>query len=515
MCRVYAGDYYALNLIIKVVAMRKLSCLLICFFLIHTCFAQSYLEPLSQLNNYFQKNKSFLIKQVDVKDGYLFFYKSYGNDFERVELKDLGAAVDNLRTEVNASCLNNAKCLFKSSIKSKTTYLYFYTLDSVLRIQLVAHLNNFISSYDKDFGIAYTPKSSMGCVSGNCQNGLGVFVYADSSEYYGEWKNGKRDGKATLSKKDGTKILGIWENEEPTGNTTIIYPNKDRYIGAVKNELPNGKGLFYKYNANYKDKTTLAGNFVNGIINGPGEFDNLIMDTKYELKKESYIGSYKDGLYDGLGIYLLTSHFPKASHRGLDDTVRYEGGWKNGKKDGSGFYLNNHVYESEEYTGEWKNGLKNGKGVCRDKIYDADLKVGKMRYGNTFDGTFLNGSEDSGKLTNNYGAVLYNGGKKERDAYWAEIKKTSDQQDKWRAEEWEKGRKDREDLAERNATNAKNAKACLCNKCGGSGKMTIRSTKIWDSDVYENGTKVGTARNSGWEYEDIKCTRCLGTGKCK
>lgn len=140
------------------------------------------------------------------------------------------------------------------------------------------------------------------------------------------------------------------------------------------------------------------------------------------------------------------------------------------------------------------------------------MKVGKTKPGNTFDGTWFNGNELNGKLTNSVGFVLYNGGEKERDTYWAEVSKASDEWNKRNDEEWEKGRKEREELAERNA---KNAKACVCDKCGGSGTMSIRSAKIWYSDVYENGKKVGTATNTGWEYEDIKCTRCLGTGKCK
>lgn len=495
--------------------MRKLILLLVSCFFIHAAFAQAYLEPLAKLNKFVQAGK-FYIKQIEVKDDCLYLYTSYNEEYRKITLKDLGAvnAYKEGLTYTELPCVNKAKCIYDSEKKSKSNSLTFHTPDASVRKELAALFNDFISSYDKENGITYIPPfipATKGCISGDCQNGLGEFTYADSSSYYGIWKNGKREGRGNLTKKDKSILYGNWVNDEFIGKGTIIYPNKDRYEGEINNQLPNGKGILFYDNFNYKDKTTLEGNFINGKINGPGEYYNLILDTKYENMKESYVGNYKDGLYDGFGIYKRISHFPKAEIKNRDDIITYEGGWKEGKKEGTGKYFNNHVYVAQEYTGEWKNGLKNGKGIC---IYKMGSKYddGGLKNGETFDGIWLNGNEHIGKLTTSSGFVLYNGGQKERDAYWAEIKKASDKNDKWRDEEWEKGRKEREERAEKNA---KNAAACVCDKCGGSGKMSIRSAKIWYSDVYENGKKVGTATNSGWEYEDIKCTRCLGSGKCK
>lgn len=504
--------------------MRKLIFIILGCLLSKGIIAQSYLESLNKLNKYLETYGAGTLGPIEIKDGYFISYSYRKKEYDKVKMEDLAAATINEKFNyVVLACKSRGKCVYSTLTKSKTYYANYWATDRNAVLTLVQLLNNFISSYDKEMGIDYVVLSTTGCILGNCENGSGTFMYNDSSSYYGNWKNGKKDGEGTLAKKDGIRISGNWQDDAIAGRGKITYPINDLawdkrggknelYEGEIKDNQPNGEGILYIYNSNYKNKTTLKGNFVNGKINGKGEFYNLHLDTKYELKEESYIGNYKDGLYDGFGIYQLTSHFPKAKKKGLDDTIRYEGSWINGKKEGKGTYLNNHVYEAEDYTGEWKNGLKNGMGICHYKIYDGDLKAGKMKAGDTFDGIWLNGNEHTGKLTTNTGFVLYDGGQKERDAYWAEVKKASDQYAKWRDEEWEKGKKEREELAERNT---KNAAACVCSKCGGTGTMSIRSAKIWYSDVYENGKKVGTATNSGWEYEDIKCTRCLGTGKCK
>jgi tetratricopeptide (TPR) repeat protein len=56
---------------------------------------------------------------------------------------------------------------------------------------------------------------------------------------------------------------------------------------------------------------------------------------------------------------------------------------------------------------------------------------------------------------------------------------------------------------------------CVCTKCKGSGKTVFKSSKLWYETVYDNGKYVGRTTNFGWEYEDVICSRCLGTGKCK
>lgn len=65
-------------------------------------------------------------------------------------------------------------------------------------------------------------------------------------------------------------------------------------------------------------------------------------------------------------------------------------------------------------------------------------------------------------------------------------------------------------------TQPKTETACSCERCGGSGKITVSSFKTWEitngTDSYGNVRKI---KQSGYVYEDQTCTRCLGSGKCK
>ena len=93
--------------------MRKLILLLINILFIHAGFAQSYLEPLNRLNTYLQKGE-FSVKQIEVKDGYLYIYESYKDAYRKASLQDLGGFVDDFKSSVVARCNNVAKCVYFS-----------------------------------------------------------------------------------------------------------------------------------------------------------------------------------------------------------------------------------------------------------------------------------------------------------------------------------------------------------------------------------------------------------------
>ena len=165
------------------------------------------------------------------------------------------------------------------------------------------------------------------------------------------------------------------------------------------------------------------------------------------------------------------------------------------------------VAKEYTYEGDFKNGLREGYGVCRYKngdIYDGDWK-NDLQHGfgiyvqsdkRRFDGDWSEGYMVKGKFFNKRGDMVYEGTPGDYDSY--------------NTNEWKKT------IAESKAKReSEPVKECVCDKCGGNGKITFKSAKIWDEPVYKNGDQVGTVRKSGWEYEDVTCTRCLGTGKCK
>ena len=51
--------------------------------------------------------------------------------------------------------------------------------------------------------IFFLPANSFGdgiCIRGNCRDGDGTFTFSDGSTYVGEWKNGMKHGKGTLTR---------------------------------------------------------------------------------------------------------------------------------------------------------------------------------------------------------------------------------------------------------------------------------------------------------------------------
>ena len=50
------------------------------------------------------------------------------------------------------------------------------------------------------------------CISGNCTNGIGTYIYADGHKYVGEFQDGKAHGQGILTFKNGTKQTGFFLN---------------------------------------------------------------------------------------------------------------------------------------------------------------------------------------------------------------------------------------------------------------------------------------------------------------
>lgn len=130
-------------------------------------------------------------------------------------------------------------------------------------------------------------------------HGTGIAVYADNQYYYGEWKNGKRDGEG--------KWMHYHIHASASYKDVILY---HQYSGSFKDDLPDGEG------AEHYDLNT-------ELFEGNNRYyTNLI-------------GAYSKGLYHG-EFYLITSG-------NNDDYEEWEGTAENGsfvycsdQKDGNG-----------------------------------------------------------------------------------------------------------------------------------------------------------------------------------
>ena len=148
------------------------------------------------------------------------------------------------------------------------------------------------------------------------KNGWGVenvtFENGVAYKYEGEFKDGKYNGKGTMTSADG-----------------------DVYEGEFKDGDWNGHGK-----CTFADGDVYEGEFIDGEFNGHGKYTFADEDV--------YEGEFKDGKYNGHGTMTFA------------DGDVYEGEFKDGKFNGHGkyTYANGQVDE-----GEWKDGKKNGKVV--------------------------------------------------------------------------------------------------------------------------------------------------------
>ena len=57
-------------------------------------------------------------------------------------------------------------------------------------------------------------------------------IYADGSQYVGEWKDGKRNGQGTQINANGNKYIGEFNNNDANGQGTYIDTNGDLNISS-------------------------------------------------------------------------------------------------------------------------------------------------------------------------------------------------------------------------------------------------------------------------------------------
>lgn len=253
---------------------------------------------------------------------------------------------------------------------------------------------------------------SVGCISGDCNNGEGMYVfpsealyvgqfrngevhgigvcdYSDGSRYSGEWKNRFPDGMGTKTYADGSRRTGRWERGQPIDNSgnlldglirmqesridiadiqsgciagdcysgtgTLAYPDGSRYDGAFQDGKPQGQGNFQ-----YANHSRYSGSFLAGLPHGVG--------TLYRPDGTELTGRWDNGEFADAEATLLPGQercIEGDCHNGTGVYV-----FKNGAKY-TGTFLNKLMHGSgtlmyptgAKYTGEMADGNFNGRGT--------------------------------------------------------------------------------------------------------------------------------------------------------
>jgi serine/threonine protein kinase len=209
-------------------------------------------------------------------------------------------------------------------------------------------------------------------------DGTGKAVY-NNKTYSGDFKNGKPEGKDTISYSNNTKYIGDVKNYVPNGKGICFFNDNGKYDGEWKNNTRDGQGTYTQpygitYEGGWKnnlwdgqgtltkangDKYT--GDFKNGFMEGNGTY---WINRNDEYKGDKYTGAFQNSQYSGTGTYQW--------HNG--DV--YAGSWKDSKRNGYGTMT---FHDGTKYVGDWSNDKENGTGT----LYDANGQQ-------TYSGLFLN-----------------------------------------------------------------------------------------------------------------------------
>jgi hypothetical protein len=92
------------------------------------------------------------------------------------------------------------------------------------------------------------------CVDGNCDNGVGTYIWEDGSISNGSWKNGELHGVVQeISYNDNGELVGTFDGEMDMGviigwGTETLYDSEGylmgTYVGNWKNNDYNGWGIW-------------------------------------------------------------------------------------------------------------------------------------------------------------------------------------------------------------------------------------------------------------------------------
>jgi hypothetical protein len=263
------------------------------------------------------------------------------------------------------------------------------------------------------------------CVSGDCNNGYGKYIYGNGGVYEGNFKNGYEHGFGRINFNSGAKYEGEWLNGKKSGKGTYCFadgsvkegefvngvfvkgsvklPSGDKYIGSEVNGMFNGKGTFTWTNG---DK--YEGDFLDGELHGNGKITKANGTIKtgvwshnsfIEKKTEEPVknSNSQANTSNKTGSPCISGDCKNGFGKLQDANSVYEGNFLNGEKNGKG----TQVFSSgARFEGNFLNDKKSGKGTYT------------FEDGSKYIGDFLDG-----KLNGN-GILYYANGLKEYEGYW-------------------------------------------------------------------------------------------------
>ncbi|MFN4812027.1 MAG: retroviral-like aspartic protease family protein [Bacteroidota bacterium] len=127
------------------------------------------------------------------------------------------------------------------------------------------------------------------CISGNCENGYGKFIYSDNTVYEGAFKNQKANGKGTCKFSSGNSYTGTFINDKMDGQGEITFSSGNKYVGGFKENKFHGYGEYQLASG-----SKYMGKFENGNLNGRAQY--------FYANGDKFEGLFKEGKRNGEGV---------------------------------------------------------------------------------------------------------------------------------------------------------------------------------------------------------------------
>lgn len=139
------------------------------------------------------------------------------------------------------------------------------------------------------------PQIRLGCISGNCENGIGTFIYRDevyegTYAYIGQFKNSKGNGQGKIVYKDSTVVEGYFVNNLIAEGTLKNSKTGEYFTGTFIKPYTgaffNGYGLKKKWNETQEGYWE-EGEFIGKVSTKtePEKFNKKNLLSKTLLKK--------------------------------------------------------------------------------------------------------------------------------------------------------------------------------------------------------------------------------------
>ncbi len=233
--------------------------------------------------------------------------------------------------------------------------------------------------------IIYYPSFSQqtGCISGDCDNGYGTYIFKQGGKYIGNWIDRKRNGTGTNYWPNGESYTGEYKDDKRFGEGVYFFANGSKYDGHWINDKRNGYGT-----QTLKDGSIKTGMWEDGIYVGSGKNNYGCIsgncDTGYGVytwnNGEQYVGEWINKKRNGKGINYFTSG------------VIYDGVWKEDYLNGYGKQISKN---GDTLSGFWENGKYIGENIAKAGCISGDCQNGTGVFvetmGDKYVGQFKNG----------------------------------------------------------------------------------------------------------------------------